>query len=277
MYNGPRGSRDFQKGDNLCDLAMISRSDDVIHLLVSSNETCEQLSKKLHPSVRPPRCSADLMREMGPSTDPLGVGKFYKKPTLSLIAGRQDQDNTYNVQRGEGQTEDSGREKPPPVHPTKIRTSIFPSSAVKLNTTSALANYATEAGIRKVTFFESVPTVGWRESETPFRENLPQCTRLRTNLDLPIFGSLVYCESDALDHEATEAGIENMYRNFAALDGRKLPAGDVYFHFHAKVTYGIVIVALVRFITEGSNSVRVRFSLESFSNYDDIDDCTRVD
>nr|CAD7205201.1 unnamed protein product [Timema douglasi] len=33
--------------------------------------------------------------------------------------------------------------KPPPVHPTEIRTSISPSSAVELNTTSnALANYA---------------------------------------------------------------------------------------------------------------------------------------
>nr|CAD7447289.1 unnamed protein product [Timema bartmani] len=31
-------------------------------------------------------------------------------------------------------------------HPTEIRTSISPSSAVELNTTSALANYATEAG-----------------------------------------------------------------------------------------------------------------------------------
>nr|CAD7459697.1 unnamed protein product [Timema tahoe] len=37
------------------------------------------------------------------------------------------------------------KEKPPPVHPTEIRTSISPSSAVGLNTTSALANYATEA------------------------------------------------------------------------------------------------------------------------------------
>nr|CAD7568340.1 unnamed protein product [Timema californicum] len=34
--------------------------------------------------------------------------------------------------------------KPPPVHPTEIRTSISPSSAVELNTTSALANDATE-------------------------------------------------------------------------------------------------------------------------------------
>nr|CAD7596801.1 unnamed protein product [Timema genevievae] len=38
------------------------------------------------------------------------------------------------------------QEKPPPVHPTEIRTSISPSSAVELNTTGALANYATEAG-----------------------------------------------------------------------------------------------------------------------------------
>nr|CAD7569350.1 unnamed protein product [Timema californicum] len=37
-------------------------------------------------------------------------------------------------------------EKPPPVHPTEIRTSSSPSSAVGLNTTSALANYATEVG-----------------------------------------------------------------------------------------------------------------------------------
>nr|CAD7201917.1 unnamed protein product [Timema douglasi] len=34
------------------------------------------------------------------------------------------------------------------VHPTEIRTSISPSSAVELNTTSALANYATEADHR---------------------------------------------------------------------------------------------------------------------------------
>nr|CAD7441024.1 unnamed protein product [Timema bartmani] len=38
------------------------------------------------------------------------------------------------------------REKPPPVHPTEIRTLISPSSVVWLNTTGALANYVTEAG-----------------------------------------------------------------------------------------------------------------------------------
>nr|CAD7257997.1 unnamed protein product [Timema shepardi] len=36
----------------------------------------------------------------------------------------------------------------PPTHPTEIRTSISPSSAVKqLSTTNALANYATEAAV----------------------------------------------------------------------------------------------------------------------------------
>nr|CAD7430731.1 unnamed protein product [Timema monikensis] len=37
------------------------------------------------------------------------------------------------------------QEKTPPVHPTEIGTSISPSSAVELNMTSVLANYATEA------------------------------------------------------------------------------------------------------------------------------------
>nr|CAD7255753.1 unnamed protein product [Timema shepardi] len=40
--------------------------------------------------------------------------------------------------------------KPPPVHPTEIRTSISPSSAVELNKTSTSANYATEAGRREL-------------------------------------------------------------------------------------------------------------------------------
>nr|CAD7406821.1 unnamed protein product [Timema poppensis] len=38
---------------------------------------------------------------------------------------------------------------PPPVHPTEIRTSISPSSAVELDTTSALANYATKVHCRR--------------------------------------------------------------------------------------------------------------------------------
>nr|CAD7194295.1 unnamed protein product [Timema douglasi] len=51
-------------------------------------------------------------------------------------------------------------EKPPPVHPTKIRTSISPSSAVELNTTSALANYATEAGVYIKNHFSGIMVQG---------------------------------------------------------------------------------------------------------------------
>nr|CAD7261902.1 unnamed protein product [Timema shepardi] len=61
-------------------------------------------------------------------------------------------------------------ETPPPVHPTEIQTSISPSSAVELNTTRALANYATEAGIN----------------------------------------SLVYCHSNILDHVTNDASLTDI-------------------------------------------------------------------
>nr|CAD7568426.1 unnamed protein product [Timema californicum] len=47
---------------------------------------------------------------------------------------------------GEIEVQISVGKKKKKVHPTEIRTSISPSSAVELNTTRALANYATEAG-----------------------------------------------------------------------------------------------------------------------------------
>nr|CAD7400740.1 unnamed protein product [Timema cristinae] len=46
------------------------------------------------------------------------------------------------------------------VHPTEIRTSISPSSAVELNTTSTLANYATEAALRLTNHLGYMPTCG---------------------------------------------------------------------------------------------------------------------
>nr|CAD7265411.1 unnamed protein product [Timema shepardi] len=54
--------------------------------------------------------------------------------------------------------------KTTPVHPTEIRTSISPSSAVELNTTSALANYATEAEIRSREY-RKCTTIELKESE----------------------------------------------------------------------------------------------------------------
>nr|CAD7575759.1 unnamed protein product [Timema californicum] len=52
-----------------------------------------------------------------------------------LMTGRTEFESQSGVQR----------DKPPPVHPTEIRTSISPSSAFELNSTRTLANYATEA------------------------------------------------------------------------------------------------------------------------------------
>nr|CAD7259195.1 unnamed protein product [Timema shepardi] len=200
---------------------------------------------------------------------------------------------------------ESCKEKPPPVHPTEIRTSISPSSAFELNTTSALANYATEAGERGLVawgergnlwlqnddtwlqgcyniqgparggvwwergdLFSRAQLVtpqavgkggGAAENKTP-HEKRHMFTSLRpfdqsngllyfevaalfsgkvsialrrkyeivyphlhgvqaeyhfkkttlstrdSNLDLPVIGSLVYCESSALDYGATKAG-----------------------------------------------------------------------
>nr|CAD7569661.1 unnamed protein product [Timema californicum] len=76
-------------------------------------------------------------------------------------------------------------EKPPPVHLIDIRTSIFPSSAVKLNMTSALANYTTEAGscvayvtLPLMSFDKMKPrSVDWGEKTDFFfkRQPLPLC------------------------------------------------------------------------------------------------------
>nr|CAD7262709.1 unnamed protein product [Timema shepardi] len=55
-----------------------------------------------------------------------------------------DRDSNLDLPVLSSRAQHDKREKPPPVHPTEIRTSISPSSAVELNTTSALANYATE-------------------------------------------------------------------------------------------------------------------------------------
>nr|CAD7264347.1 unnamed protein product [Timema shepardi] len=62
----------------------------------------------------------------------LGIGKIELEEVNPNLHGRRVENHLVNT-------------PPLPVHPTEIRTSISPSSAVELNTTSALANYATEA------------------------------------------------------------------------------------------------------------------------------------
>nr|CAD7425819.1 unnamed protein product [Timema monikensis] len=64
------------------------------------------------------------------------------------------------------------------VHPTEIRTSISPSSAVELNTSSALANYAIEAGNRRVELkrHKYYPSSGKPDSEKQKRFNKKDLT-----------------------------------------------------------------------------------------------------
>nr|CAD7406106.1 unnamed protein product [Timema poppensis] len=61
------------------------------------------------------------------------------------------------------------QEKPPPVHTTEIRTSISPSSAVKLNTTSALANYAIEAEVSCELSVSTKEAMGLLYNARPFK------------------------------------------------------------------------------------------------------------
>nr|CAD7571037.1 unnamed protein product [Timema californicum] len=82
-------------------------------------------------------------------------------------------------------------EKPPPIHPTEIRTSISPSSAVKLNATSALANYATEAG--SILPFAQGTVVGWPSTTLPLLQSKdnPIGSTPMTEEDASWIGSLI--------------------------------------------------------------------------------------
>nr|CAD7395907.1 unnamed protein product [Timema cristinae] len=81
------------------------------------------------------------------------------------------------------------RASPPPVHPTEIRTLISPSSAVELNTTSTLANYATEAGIGKVELKEVNPHLRGGRVENHLGKTTPSSPDRDSNLDLPVLSS----------------------------------------------------------------------------------------
>nr|CAD7398137.1 unnamed protein product [Timema poppensis] len=65
------------------------------------------------------------------------------------------------------------------------------------------------------------PAFAWSESGKQFMKNCPLCTCPESSSDLPVTGSLVYCESIALDHAATEAGVSNYYYYYY-----------YYYHYH---------------------------------------------
>nr|CAD7395855.1 unnamed protein product [Timema cristinae] len=74
------------------------------------------------------------------------------------------------------------------VHPTEIRTSISPSSAVELNTTSALASYATKAGSSQVDRVMAFLQDVFASECQPLKSNPDtNCTVKRTSPDINNF------------------------------------------------------------------------------------------
>nr|CAD7259518.1 unnamed protein product [Timema shepardi] len=144
----------------------------------------ENITNKGEGEVRDGRRSVSKLREGGTLLSIFFAGR--PRGRASLWAGLDAASVKFVVFCESGGSEPAfawrESEKPPPVHPTEIRTSISPSSAVGLNPTSALANYATEICVEGK----------WKTTvSTPDQDS---------NLD-----SLVYCESNTSDHVSTKA------------------------------------------------------------------------
>nr|CAD7430216.1 unnamed protein product [Timema monikensis] len=93
-------------------------------------------------SGKPFRKTTTSSPDRGPNLDlPVLSSRAKHTGALANYATKAEKVNPHL--RGGGVENHLG--KTTPVHPTEIRTSISPSSAVELNTTSALANYVTEA------------------------------------------------------------------------------------------------------------------------------------
>ncbi|CAG2057731.1 unnamed protein product [Timema podura] len=127
------------------------------------------------------------------------------------------------------------------IHPTEIRTSISPSSAVELNTTNALANYATEADAPSLYFLPSNSSLSHSNSillnlleDVPSHEEVnryktpteldfhrikeevqgkttPGLSEQDPKLDLPILGSPAQHETSTLATYATKEGTESRF------------------------------------------------------------------
>nr|CAD7265191.1 unnamed protein product [Timema shepardi] len=113
----------------------------------------------------------------------------------------------------------------PPVHPTEIRTSISPSSAVELNTTSALANYATEAAVELNTTSASANYATEEESKvyrlceggTFDREQGVQTVRVGHSSESKVYR---LCEGGTFDKEqAVELNTTSALANYATEAG----------------------------------------------------------
>nr|CAD7568577.1 unnamed protein product [Timema californicum] len=134
-----------------------SRNNRFVNPAMASKNRIQPPSKILHFFNTPPNLTDEMLNKVFEEhnvTPPKTIKLFPLKTDRSSSGLMEFEDvgqaleglmmcNHVPIQNPEWKTI---QEKPPPVHPTEIRTSISLSSAVELNTTSVLANYATEAG-----------------------------------------------------------------------------------------------------------------------------------
>ncbi|CAG2062786.1 unnamed protein product, partial [Timema podura] len=85
----------------------------------------------------------------------------------TFMSDSEDEGGEVNPNLRGGRVENHFGKKNP-VHLTEIRTSISPSSAIDLNTTSALANYATDGGSDTITLVAIGNVVIGRQGLSPF-------------------------------------------------------------------------------------------------------------
>nr|CAD7444047.1 unnamed protein product [Timema bartmani] len=123
----------------------------------------------------------------------LGIGKVEYKGSETTFAWRKS-GKTFRKNTPSSPERDSNLDRP-----------VLGSLAQQ--ETSALANYATK-GVKEL-FLIIAPAFAWKESGKPLGKNHPQCIQPGSNTNLPIFGSLVYHKSSALDYSVTEAGLSN--------------------------------------------------------------------
>nr|CAD7263457.1 unnamed protein product [Timema shepardi] len=96
--------------------------------------------RKNHPQITRPRFEPRSPRPQQSSFN-----------TTSVLANYATEAGNKKIKSEKKNSFAESKEKPPPVHPTEIRTSISPSSAVEqLDTASTLANYDTEAGLELI-------------------------------------------------------------------------------------------------------------------------------
>nr|CAD7411418.1 unnamed protein product [Timema poppensis] len=166
---------------------------DALHFCFNDGETMTRQESAVFPPLESLfllPCSAlsrDAHHNIGKRMFPSLTRPRGEAPTAPTTGGVAINHPIKILHKGEWKTIN---EKPPSVHLTEIRTSISPSSAVGLNTTSTLANYATEAG----------------RVETHLSKITPNSPDRESNLDLPVVGSLAEHETSVLSNYATEAG-----------------------------------------------------------------------